>query len=188
MRQRRAAAQVGTVERGRHNLAPLCVLEAGEIDLSASACVVDENVKPAELANRCGDECRGRGGIADIGDVRRRAATGPSDFFRHRFRVGGGATAVHDDGRSTRGKRERNRPTDVARAAGDQGDAAGKLVGTQGVVHVPVFSAQTEACALRIRQFVAFSGVAHRLQPARYLIIVCVSASLCLCGPVARGP
>ena len=127
MRQARLAAKERRVQDAGDDPAPFLERNALERRLHAHGGVVDERIEASEMLNRrlhqCGDFAR-RG---DVGDVQRRLAAGFLDHGDGFLGLRARGARVDHHGRTAGGERARDGAADVASAAGDQRNFAGKL-------------------------------------------------------------
>src|SRR5258705_3106659 len=128
MGKRGMGAQVRTVEDRRGDSAPFLIVELREIDLAPDGGVVDEMAEPAEALNRGRNERFRTFGRANIGDLCHRLAACVADLTRDPLRLGRTRSGVDHHCGAGLCQRARNRASYVARAAGDDGNAADKII------------------------------------------------------------
>ena len=91
--------------------------------------IVDQHVGPAQLARDALQHGRDGGAVGDIGAHGRRPPAELADRLRDGVGFRRARRVVHGHVGAGFSESERNSPADAARAAGDQGDAAGEVGG-----------------------------------------------------------
>ena len=115
-------AQEGAVEDHRQHAAPIGERHRCERLLGPDRGIVHEGIDSSEALDG-GLHHRGHGvGIGHVGDVAPRAATGGLDIAHRLVHIGVGMQRIDHHVGAAGGERARDRPADVAGAAGDQRD------------------------------------------------------------------
>jgi hypothetical protein len=128
MRQRGMRAEVRSVQCDPDDLAPLFVIELRELRFATHAGVVDENVDSTEVFDRRCDQRGGSLRLTDVPHVQRRASAGVVNVGDDGLCLRVRSSRVDRHGGARRGQFERNRATDVTRAAGHDRDTAAEIV------------------------------------------------------------